>query len=142
MLMLVISMCSCGSDDDDYVGGFSGNSKVFWGTWYLMSYSNGWEGITEFKAGEIIVTFTNKGEVQVINKREDQRPIPTSTFTYSLIDIEKSIFTGKPGKAISFNNNPYGLFYSYSFSDDGTLYISAEAYDGSGYALKKLNLYI
>jgi hypothetical protein len=83
-----------------------------------------------------MVTFTNKGQVKVVNNREDQRPIPTSTFTYSFKKIDKSIFTGKPSVVITFNNS--SLYYSIDF-DQGVLYLSAEAYDAGGYTLKKVS---
>lgn len=72
--------------------------------------------------------------VKVVNHREDQRPIPTSTFTYSFKKIEKSIFTGEPSVVISFDDSSF--YYSIDF-DQGVLYFSAEVYDGGGYTLKK-----
>ena len=128
-------VAGCNSDEYDYVQEFSSNDKEnFVGTWHMMSYSNGWTGTQEYKAGEITVTFTKKGKVKVVNRRDDQSPISTSTFSYSFVDVEKSIYTGEPGRCISFGSLSS---YSYSF-DKGYLYLSQEAYDGMSYTLQKL----
>ena len=140
MLAAVLAMTGltgCSDNDDDfYVKDYNNYKSAIVGTWYLSSHSSGWGGITDYNKGEIIVTFTNKGEVKVINNREDQRPIPTSTFPYSFKKIERSIFTGEPSTVIYFNDSSF--YYSIIF-EKGVLYISEEVYDGDGYALKKLS---
>ena len=136
LAMTGLTGCSDSDDDDFYVKDYKNYRSVIVGTWYLASHSSGWGGITDYNVGEIIVTFTKKGEVKVVNNREDQRPIPTSTFTYSFKKIERSIFTGEPATVIIFNDSS---FYYYINFDNGVLYISAEVYDGDGYALKKLS---
>ena len=72
--------------------------------------------------------------MQVVNKREDQRPFATGKFTYSFVDIENSIFTGEPRTCIFFG---FTFIYSYTF-DKGFLYLSQKAYDGDGYTFQKL----
>lgn len=130
--LLMLAGCS----SDDYVQEFGSNDKEnFIGTWHMKSYSSGWGGTQEYDAGEITVTFTKKGKVKVVNKREDQSPIPTNTYSYTFVDIERSIFTGEPRTciSISFVHSPF----SYSF-DKGFLYLSQEAYDGFDYSLQKV----
>lgn len=138
-VLCVAGLTSCSDSDDEdviFVKDYNNYKSAIVGTWYLASRSSGWGGRTDYNAGEILVTFTKKGEVKVINNREDQRPIPTSTFTYSFKKINNSIFTGEPSVVITFNNS--SLYYYINF-DQGVLYISAEAYDGDGYALKKVS---
>ena len=138
-VMSVAGLTSCSDSDDEdviFVKDYNNYKSAIVGTWYLASHSSGWGGITDYNVGEIMVTFTNKGQVKVVNNREDQRPIPTSTFTYSFKKINNSIFTGEPSVVITFNNS--SLYYYINF-DQGVLYISAEAYDGDGYALKKVS---
>ena len=137
--MSVAGLTSCSDSDDEdviFVKDYNNYKSAIVGTWYLTSSSSGWGGLTDYNVGEIMVTFTNKGQVKVVNNREDQRPIPTSTFTYSFKKIDKSIFTGKPSVVITFNNS--SLYYSIDF-DQGVLYLSAEAYDAGGYTLKKVS---
>ena len=135
-VLTITGLTSCSDSDDDVilVKDYNNYKSAIVGTWYLTSHSSGWGGKTDYNAGEILVTFTKKGEVKVVNNREDQSPIPTSTFTYSFKKIERSIFTGQPGTVIYFNDSSF--YYSINF-DEGVLYLSAEVYDGGGYALKK-----
>ena len=137
LLLMLAGLSSCSKDDDyNYVLEFddNNNKENFIGTWHILHYYNGWGIKEDYKAGEVTVTFTKNGEMQVINKKDDQHPFPTSTLTYSFVDIEKSIFTGKPRTCISFGS----IFtYSYTF-DKGFLYLSAEAFDGDSYTFQKL----
>ena len=135
-VLTITGLTSCSDDDDFYEKDYNNYKSAIVGTWYLVYHYSGWGGITDYNVGEITVTFTKKGEVKVVNKREDQRPIPTSTFPYSFKKIERSIFTGEPATVITFNDS--SLYYSINF-DNGVLYISSEAYDGYGYALKKMS---
>lgn len=134
LLLAIAGLSGCSDDDYSYVEEFDDNiQENMIGTWHIVGYYNGWGKKEEYNAGEVIVTFTKDGMVRVINKREDQHPIRTSTFAYFIVDIEKSIFTGKPRTCISF-----GYFlYNFTFDKD-ILYLSMEAYDGDGYALRKL----
>lgn len=138
-VLSVAGLTSCSDSDDDdviLVEDYNNYKRAIVGTWYLASHSSGWGGRTDYNEGEILVTFTQNGEVKVVNRREDQRPIPTSTFTYSIKKNDKSIFTGEPSIAICFNDSSF--YYSIDF-DKGVLYISAEAYDGDGYEFRKIN---
>jgi hypothetical protein len=137
LLLMLAGLNSCSKDDDyNYVQEFddNNNKENFIGTWHLLHFSNGWGMKEDYKAGEITVTFTKNGEMQVINKRDDQRPFPTGKLVYSFVDIEKSIFTGEPRTCISFG---FQSTYSYTF-DKGFLYLSAEAFDGDSYTFQKL----
>ena len=138
VLMMVIGMSSCSSDDDDYnyvqEFGDNNNKENFIGTWHLLHYYTGWGIKEDYEAGEVTVTFTKNGDMQVINKRDDQHPFSTGNMAYYFVDIEKSIFTGEPRTCISF-----GYFFTYSYTfDKGFLYLSQEAYDGDGYTFQKL----
>jgi protein involved in sex pheromone biosynthesis len=138
VLMMVVCMSSCSSDDDDYSYvqefGDNNNKENIIGTWHLLHYSTGWGIKEDYEAGEVTVTFTKNGELQVINKRDDQHPFSTGNMAYYFVDIEKSIFTGEPRTCISF-----GYFFTYSYTfDKGFLYLSQEAYDGDGYTFQKL----
>ena len=125
-IMLVVGMSSCSSDDNNRY-----NELV--GTWYLVGYNDGWGGIEEYNEGEITVTFNKNGEVRIVNKREDQRPLPTGIRYYSFMEIGSSIYTHEKSPGITFD----GYFiYSY-YINDNELHISAEAYDGPGYYLRK-----
>ena len=138
VLMMVICMSSCSSDDDDYSYvqefGDNNNKENFIGTWHLLHYYTGWGIKEDYEAGEVTVTFTKNGDMQVINKRDDQHPFSTGNMAYYFVDIEKSIFTGEPRTCMSFG---YIFTYSYTF-DKGFLYLSQEAFDGDGYTFQKL----
>ena len=125
VLLSLGMLCACSSDDDfnDIIG-----------TWYLVSYSDGWGNIKKYNDNEIIVTFTRNGKVNIVNNREDQRPLPTGTRTYSFKEVEKSIYTHERRPGITFDGS---FIYSY-YIVDGMLHISAEAYDGPGYGLRKV----
>ena len=140
--VLLLTLAGCSNDDESELDGYNyvqefrdENSKDnFIGTWHVLHHGNGWGLSEEYEAGEVTVTFTKNGEMQVFNKREDQRPFPTGTSTYSFVDIERSIFTGEPRTCISF-----GFLFTYSYTfDKGFLYLSQEAFDGAGYSLRKL----
>ena len=137
LLLMLAGLSSCSKDDDyNYVKEFSDNNNKenFIGTWHIPHYSNGWGHKEDYEAGEVTVTFTKNGEMQVINKRDDQHPFSTGNMAYYFVDIEKSIFTGEPRTCISF-----GYFFTYSYTfDKGFLYLSQEAYDGDGYTFQKL----
>lgn len=126
VLLSLGMLCACSSDDDNF--------KDIFGTWYLVSYGNGWGGIRTYDEGEITVTFTSDGVVRIVNTREDQLPLPTGTRTYSFKKIGKSIYTGESKPGITFDGN---FVYSYDVVE-GMLHISAEAYDGPGYGLKRV----
>lgn len=137
LLLMLVGLCNCSKDDDySYVTEFSNNNdkENLIGTWHILQYYSGWGGSEEYEAGEITVTFTKNGEMRVVNKREDQRPFSTGTWTYSFVDIERSISTIESRTCISFG---YFFIYSYTF-DKGFLYLSQEAYDGDGYTFQKL----
>ena len=137
VVLILAGLSSCSKDDDyDYVQEFSNNNdkENLIGTWHILHYSNGWGMKEDYEAGEVTVTFTKNGEMQVVNKREDQRPFATGKWTYSFVDIERSIFTGEPRRCISF-----GYFFTYSYTfDKGFLYLSQEAFDGDSYTFQKL----
>ena len=137
-LMMAIGMSSCSSDDDDYSYvqefGDNNNKENIIGTWHLLQYYTGWGIKEDYEAGEVTVTFTKNGDMQVINKRDDQHPFSTGNMAYYFVDIEKSIFTGEPRTCMSFG---YIFTYSYTF-DKGFLYLSQEAFDGDGYTFQKL----
>lgn len=136
MLATCMLTASCSSDDEysyvDEINEANIKESII-GTWHLLAYNNGWGDIHEYGAGEITVIFKENGEMTVVNKTGDNYPIPTATFSYSFVNIEKSIYNHEPAVGLLFN----GLVYSCSFSK-GLLHISAEAYDGPGYSLKKL----
>lgn len=125
VLLSLGMLCACSSDDDfnDIIG-----------TWYLVSYNDGWGNIKKYNDNEIIVTFTRNGKVNIVNNREDQRPLPTGTRTYSFKEVEESIYTHEKRPGITFDGS---FIYSY-YIVDGMLHISAEAYDGPGYGLRKV----
>ena len=137
VVLMLAGLSSCNKDNDyDYVQEFSNNNdkENLIGTWHILHYYNGWGTNEDYEAGEVTVTFTKNGEMQVVNKRDDQRPFATGKLTYSFIDIERSIFTGEPRTCISF-----GYFFTYSYTfDKGFLYLSQEAFDGDGYTFQKL----
>jgi len=137
LLLMLAGLSSCSKDDDySYVQEFSNNNdkENLIGTWHILHYSNGWGMKEDYEAGEVTVTFTKNREMQVVNKREDQRPFATGKWTYSFVDIERSIFTGEPRTCISF-----GYFFTYSYTfDKGFLYLSQEAFDGDSYTFQKL----
>lgn len=137
-LLMLAGLSGCSADDDfNCVQDFSDNTNKenFIGTWHLIRYYNGWGTNEEYDSGEITVTFTKNGEMEVVNKRKDQRPIPTGTFSYSFVNIERSIYSGESATYISFGPIYY---YTYIF-DKGYLHLSAEAFDGPGFTLQKLN---
>jgi len=137
-LLLVISpltLSLVGCSDDDYTS----NSVV--GLWEMTGYRNGWMSLQIVEEGDIIVEFTKNGKVKTQNK--DVSPYPfdkNCTCKYAITKIERSIFTGKPGKVIKItdvNAPKWSYFFSYSIDND-TLYLSQEAYDGWGYIFKRL----
>ena len=91
VLMMVIGMSSCSSDDDDYnyvqEFGDNNNKENFIGTWHLLHYYTGWGIKEDYEAGEVTVTFTKNGEMQVINKRDDQHPFSTGNMAYYFVQL-------------------------------------------------------
>ena len=126
LVLTMAGLSGCSNDDDKF--------KDVVGTWYLVSYGNGWGGIKTYDEGEITVTFTSDGVVRIVNTREDQQPLPTGTRNYSFKKIGQSIYTGESKPGITFDGN---FVYSYDVFE-GRLYIPAEAYDGPGYGLKRV----
>ena len=132
MSLLLFSLAclnNCSEDDDDNI---VVKSEII-GTWYLVGASDGWGHYKEYNEGEITITFTPNGEMQIVNTREDQQPIATGTRQYHFTDIEESIYNHEPKRGISWGFLPY----SYVFRD-GKLELNAEAYDAPGYALKRI----
>ena len=129
LLLTLTGLSSCSEDEDDNNVVESG----IIGTWYLVGASDGWGHYKEYKEGEITITFTTNGEMQIVNKREDQQPLATGTRQYHFTDIEESIYNHEPRPGISWGFLPF----SYVFKD-GKLELDAEAYDAPGYSLKRI----
>ena len=130
VLMLVVGMSSCSSDDDIY-------RKDMIGTWQLVHSYGGWSPRVDYDPGEVTFTFTADGEVKIVNKRNGYSPFPTGIYDYSFVKIERSIFTGEPETVLLIDCFP-DRHYSFNY-EDGLLYLSLQAYDGDGYALKKVD---
>ena len=130
---LVLSLVGC--SDDDYTS----NSIV--GLWEMTGNRNGWIPLQIVEEGDIVVEFTKDGKVKTLGKDEGPHPFnKNSTCVYSIVKIERSIFTGQSGKAVKItdkNAPKWSYFFSYSFSND-SLFLSQEAYDGWGYVFKRL----
>ena len=129
LLLTLTGLSSCSEDDDDNNVVESG----IIGTWYLVGASDGWGHDKEYKEGEITITFTTNGEMQIVNKREDQQPLATGTRQYHFTDIEESIYDHEPRPGISWGFLPYSYVLR-----DGKLELDAEAYDAPGYSLKRI----
>ena len=78
LLLCLTCLSSCSEDEDD---NYADKSEII-GTWYLIGASDGWGGYKQYNEGEIIIIFSQNGEMSVINTREDQRPIATGTRPY------------------------------------------------------------
>ena len=130
---LVLSLVGC--SDDDYTS----NSIV--GLWEMIHYRNGWIPLQIVEEGDIVVEFTKDGKMKTLCKDEGPHPFnKNSTCRYSIVKIERSIFTGKSSDAVKItdeNAPEWSYFFSYSIYND-TLYLSQEAYDGWGYGFKRL----
>ena len=129
LLLTLTGLSSCSEDEDD---NNVAKSEII-GTWYLVGASDGWGHHEEYNEGEITITFTKNGEMQIVNTREDQQPFATGTRQYHFTDIEESIYDHEPRPGISWGFLPY----SYVFRD-GKLELDAEAYDAPGYSLKRI----
>ena len=122
-----ISSCNEDEDDNNVV-----ESGII-GTWYLVGASDGWGHYKEYKEGEITITFTTNGKMQIVNKRGDQQPFATGTRQYHFTDIEESIYDHEPRPGISWGFLPFSYVLR-----DGRLELDAEAYDAPGYSLKRI----
>lgn len=129
LLFSFTCLSSCSEDEDD---SYADKSGII-GTWYLIGASDGWGGYKHFDEGEITITFSQNGEMKVVNTREDQQPLATGTRQYHFTDIEESIYNHEPRPGISWGFLPF----SYVFRD-GKLELDAEAYDAPGYSLKRI----
>ena len=129
LLLSLTCLSSCSNDDDD---NNAGKSEIV-GTWYLVGASDGWGHYKEYKEGEITITFTINGEMQIVNMKEDQQPLATGTRQYHFTDIEESIYDHEPRPGISWGFLPYSYVLR-----DGKLELDAEAYDAPGYSLKRI----
>lgn len=130
LLFSFTCLSSCSEDEDD---SYADKSGII-GTWYLIGASDGWSGYSGYKhfdEGEITITFSQNGEMKVVNTREDQQPLATGTRPYHFTDIESSIYTHEPRQGVNWGV----LTYSYTFKD-GKLQLYAEAFDAPGYTLK------
>ena len=131
LLCSLTCISSCSEDEDDnYADNYKGQSSIV-GTWYLIGTSDGWGGYKQYNEGEIIIIFSQNGEMSVINTRDDQRPIATGTRPYHFTDIESSIYTHEPRQGVNWGFLTYGYVFK-----DGILELDAEAYDAPGYTLK------
>ena len=127
LLLTLTGLSSCSEDEDDNNVVESG----IIGTWSLVGASDGWGHYKEYKEGEITITFTTNGEMQIVNKREDQQPFATGTRQYHFTYIEKSIYDHEPKPGISWGFLPFSYVLR-----DGKLELDAEAYDAPRYSLK------
>ena len=128
LLFSFTCLSSCSEDEDD---NYADKSEII-GTWYLIGASDGWGGYKQYNEGEVIIIFSQNGEMSVINTRDDQLPIATGTRPYYLTDVEKSIYTNEPRQGVNWGV----ITYSYIFKD-GKLELDAEAFDAPGYTLKR-----
>ena len=128
LLLSLTCLNSCSEDEDD---NYADKSEII-GTWYLIGASDGWGGYKQYNEGEVIIIFSQNGEMSVINTRDDQLPIATGTRPYYLTDVEKSIYTNEPRQGVNWGV----ITYSYIFKD-GKLELDAEAFDAPGYTLKR-----
>ena len=128
LLFSFTCLSSCSEDEDD---NYADQSAII-GTWYLIGASDGWGGYNQYNEGEVIIIFSQNGEMSVINTRDDQLPIATGTRPYYLTDVEKSIYTNEPRQGVNWGV----ITYSYIFKD-GKLELDAEAFDAPGYTLKR-----
>ena len=128
LLLSLTCLSSCSNDDDD---NNEGKSEII-GTWYLIGASDGWGGYNQYNEGEIIIIFSQNGEMSVINTRDDQRPIATGTHPYYLTDVEKSIYTHEPRQGVNWGSLTYSLTF-----ENGKLGLNPEAFDAPGYTLKR-----
>ena len=132
LLLCLTCLSSCSEDEDDnYADNYKGQSGIV-GTWYLIGASDGWGGYKQYNEGEIIIIFSQNGEMSVINTRDDQRPIATGTHPYYLTDVEKSIYTHEPRQGVNWGSLTYSLTF-----EDGKLGLNPEAFDAPGYTLKR-----
>ena len=126
LLFSFTCLSSCSEDEDDN----NADKSEIIGTWYLIGASDGWGGYKNYDEGEITITFSQNGEMKVVNTREDQQPLATGTRPYYFTDIESSIYTHESRQGVNWGV----MTYSYTFKD-GKLQLDAEAFDAPGYTL-------
>lgn len=122
-------------DDDPIVENLVVEDNIL-GSWRLLSYHGGYGGISEtLKASKCIVSFTKDSIMQVTNEKNLNIPfLSTGKYGFSFVDIEDSIFTGKPAKVLLIDDFHY-FFYSIK---DGQLTLSQEAFDGFSFIFEKI----
>ena len=128
LLLSLTCLNSCSEDEDD---NYADQSGII-GTWYLIGASDGWGGYNQYNEGEVIIIFSQNGEMSVINTRDDQLPIATGTRPYYLTDVEKSIYTHEPRQGVNWGSLTYSLTF-----ENGKLGLNPEAFDAPGYTLKR-----
>ena len=129
LLLSLTCLSSCSSDDDDDNNVVE--SEII-GTWYMVGASYAWGDYKEYNEGEITITFTNDGKMQVVNTSEDQNPFATGTHQYYLTDIKESMYYHGLRPCISWGGMPYSYIIK-----DGILELEAEACDATVYTLKR-----
>ena len=132
VLMLVISMSSCSSDDED-VAVYDDNPTTLDGTWYLVKANFGWGGIRDYEAGDVTVCFYPNQTVQVETK-EVKVFMATGTYSYKVIDTQTNKYDGTVFTTINLG----GQQCTYWFEDGMMVLDYGMAYDGPGYYFKKI----
>ena len=139
MMLLAVTMLA-GCNDMGVIDEPVENTKnSFVGEWQFLNYNGGFTGESvDIEPGAITITFTEDGEMKVTNQTEMQYPFSSGTTTYSFVEIERSIFTGKPRRVLAIGTpSSWRVYYSYTFQE-GMLILSEEAYDGYSHVLRKV----
>ncbi len=140
LMLLAVTMLAGCNDTGVIDEPVENTKKSMVGVWQLLNYNGGFTGQSvDIEPGDVTITFAEDGEMKVDKQTELQVPFPSGTTTYSFVEIERSIFTGKPRRVLAIGTpSPWRMYYSYTFQE-GMLVLSEEAYDGYSYVLRKVN---
>ena len=110
LMLLAVTMLAGCNDMGVIDEPVENTKKSMVGVWQLLNYNGGFTGQSvDIEPGDVTITFAEDGEMKVDKQTELQVPFPSGTTTYSFVEIERSIFTGKPRRVFSRGNvSPLG----------------------------------
>ena len=92
MLMGAIGMVSCSDDDDEIEYVYESSPTTLDGSWHLISASYGIQGVQDYKAGEITLTFDDANKTLKVENRKKISFLDSGTYRYRTT-TEKSAST-------------------------------------------------
>ncbi len=143
MLMGAIGMVSCSDDDDEIEYVYESSPTILDGSWHLISASYGIQGVQDYKAGEITLTFDDANKTLKVENRKKISFLDSGTYRYRTTTEKKRVHTYDEEEveySVIFIEVPgeNEVKYTYDFRYGMLVLDGGLASDGPGYYLKKI----